>query len=338
MPTSLLHLSNHAYETSDKLHRKANRASKRGEKTSWDSHEHSDAYEEEKMHRQDAHDYHRIALHLDNGRHGAARRIYRNMDTAAREYAPAALARHLSGVNEDVADSILSEGFHSTAFADTAAATLIRSHASRQKKISHSNALHDLADHIDNGSYKQASKKHSQIDPSVLSGLPHVVKQHLARVGISEMFAYQSAHDPEVWVDPANKISFGKDHESGKHFVQDHKANHMYLLDKHKDALHVARTLAPLSGVHRHTFHKASNKAIKNISDLPEPHKTSPLHYEEYIAEGIFDAKEVAKELIKRHGKNVTAKHVEDFRNEMDEPHKLNKLEVLHHLATMRHK
>ena len=53
------------------------------------------------------------------------------------------------------------------------------------------------------------------------------------------------------------------------------------------------------------------------------------------IKEGFDDYSSIAKELVKRHGKNVTAKHVKDFADERDTHRGLDHAEVMHHVKKL---
>ena len=56
---------------------------------------------------------------------------------------------------------------------------------------------------------------------------------------------------------------------------------------------------------------------------------------EEVVNEGIIDYKSIAGELVKRHGKNVTKKHIDDLHGEMDTRQSLDHDEVMHHVKKM---
>jgi hypothetical protein len=53
------------------------------------------------------------------------------------------------------------------------------------------------------------------------------------------------------------------------------------------------------------------------------------------IKEGFDDYSSIAKELVKRHGKNVTAQHVKDFAGERDTHRGLDHAEVMHHVKKL---
>lgn len=54
------------------------------------------------------------------------------------------------------------------------------------------------------------------------------------------------------------------------------------------------------------------------------------------INEGIVDHQAMAKELIKRHGKDVTMQHIDDMIDGADDAHKVDKSEVLYHLKKLK--
>ena len=53
------------------------------------------------------------------------------------------------------------------------------------------------------------------------------------------------------------------------------------------------------------------------------------------IKEGFDDYSSIAKELVKRHGKKVTAKHVKDFADERDTHRGPDHAEVMHHVKKL---
>jgi hypothetical protein len=53
------------------------------------------------------------------------------------------------------------------------------------------------------------------------------------------------------------------------------------------------------------------------------------------IKEGFDDYSSIAKELVKRHGKNVTAQHVKDFADERDTHRGLDHAEIMHHVKKL---
>ena len=53
------------------------------------------------------------------------------------------------------------------------------------------------------------------------------------------------------------------------------------------------------------------------------------------VTEGHDDYSSIAKELIKKHGKNVTAQHVKDFAGERDTHRGLDHAEVMHHVKKL---
>jgi hypothetical protein len=59
-------------------------------------------------------------------------------------------------------------------------------------------------------------------------------------------------------------------------------------------------------------------------------------HYsEEVVTEGFDDHKEIAKELVKRHGKSVTKQHIKDFESERDSRQSLDRDEIMAHVKKM---
>ena len=57
---------------------------------------------------------------------------------------------------------------------------------------------------------------------------------------------------------------------------------------------------------------------------------------EETVNEGIVNHADIAKDLVKKHGKNVTMDHIEDYINGADDAHKVDKREVLHHIKLLQ--
>jgi len=57
---------------------------------------------------------------------------------------------------------------------------------------------------------------------------------------------------------------------------------------------------------------------------------------EETITEGIVNHADIAKDLVKKHGKNVTMDHIDDYIDGADDAHKVDKREVLHHIKLLQ--
>jgi hypothetical protein len=56
---------------------------------------------------------------------------------------------------------------------------------------------------------------------------------------------------------------------------------------------------------------------------------------EETVTEAIVNHEDIAKHLIKKHGKDVSMDHIEDAIDGMDDAHKVDKREVLHHIKKL---
>ena len=57
---------------------------------------------------------------------------------------------------------------------------------------------------------------------------------------------------------------------------------------------------------------------------------------EETVTEGIVNHADIAKDLVKKHGKNVTMDHIDDYIDGADDAHKVDKREVLHHIKLLQ--
>jgi len=74
---------------------------------------------------------------------------------------------------------------------------------------------------------------------------------------------------------------------------------------------------------------KAKNVMYATATKMAKTH-------EETIYEAIVNHEDIAKHLIKKHGKNVTMDHIEDAIDGMDDAHKVDKREVLHHIKLLQ--
>ena len=75
-----------------------------------------------------------------------------------------------------------------------------------------------------------------------------------------------------------------------------------------------------------HRINFKSSKMNAAPAQMTEPTK---------VTEGHDDYSSIAKELIKKHGKNVTAQHVKDFAGERDTHRGLDHAEVMHHVKKL---
>ena len=57
---------------------------------------------------------------------------------------------------------------------------------------------------------------------------------------------------------------------------------------------------------------------------------------EETVNEGIVNHADIAKELVKKHGKDVSMDHIDDYIDGADDAHKVDKREVLHHIKLLQ--
>ena len=57
---------------------------------------------------------------------------------------------------------------------------------------------------------------------------------------------------------------------------------------------------------------------------------------DESVNEGIVNHADIAKDLVKKHGKNVTMDHIDDYIDGADDAHKVDKREVLHHIKLLQ--
>ena len=57
---------------------------------------------------------------------------------------------------------------------------------------------------------------------------------------------------------------------------------------------------------------------------------------DESVNEGIVNHADIAKDLVKKHGKDVTMDHIDDYIDGADDAHKVDKREVLHHIKLLQ--
>ena len=72
----------------------------------------------------------------------------------------------------------------------------------------------------------------------------------------------------------------------------------------------------------------------RNKAKHRQSHATSTSDVEKFT-EGHDDYASIAKELVKRHGKNVTTQHIKDIEGERDSHRGLDHSEVMHHVKKL---